>query len=88
MVARDLLAEVRGPPNLLDEHDHCLAEVLRVFDPNLAALDCLTGLVRGSDPAFARALADVVIGRAERVLRALRKRPFGERSVSGVDCAR
>jgi len=66
MVAMDLLAEVRGPPNLLDEHDHCLAEVLRVFDPDLAALDCLTGLVRGSDPAFARALADVAIGRAEK----------------------
>jgi hypothetical protein len=66
MVALDLLAEVRGPPNLLDEHDHCLEEVLRVFDPDLAALDCLTGLVRGSDPAFARALADVAIGRAEK----------------------
>jgi len=88
MVAMDLLAEVRGPPNLLDSHDHCLAEGLRVFDPVLAALDGLTGLVRESDPAFARALADVAIGRAERVLLALRKRPFGEMGVSGVDCAR
>jgi len=66
MVALDLLAEVRGPPNLLDEHDHCLAEVRRVVDPDLAALGWLTGLVRGSDPAFARALADVAIGRAEK----------------------
>jgi hypothetical protein len=82
MVGMDPLAEVRGPPNLLDEPDHCLAEGLRVFDPALAALGCLTGLVRGSDPAFARALADVAIGRAEKKQRS----PLYD--VGGPRCAR